>query len=358
MNLLETLYGIKLKNSLFFDRKIKITHKKTLLLGPRKSGKTHLIIDYLQNFDANEYLYIDFGDARVDKSEIDYQKLKSFIVKNSIKLLVLENFNLSFEIPPVDEIIITSSDKALHVENFKRLFLYPLDFEEFIAFNKKFLNAEQLFSIYSNRGSLPDIILFNEENYLARLQKIAFELFDSKQEYLIFKKFCELQSTKASLFQIYNQLKTKTKISKDLIYNTSKKLQNHEIIFFLEKYAHQKATKKIYLFDFAIKNALTYKKDFLKRFENMVFAELYKKNEKLFYSDYLDFYIPQKNEGIICSPFTPIENLKPRLKKYLNHFLSLKVENIRIITIGNEEKFSMKDISFEQITFWDWALGD
>ncbi len=358
MNLLETLYGVKLKNSLFYDRKVKITHKKTLLLGPRKSGKTHLIVDYLQNFDASEYLYIDFEDTRVDKSEIDYLKLKKFIAKNHIKLLVLENFDFYFDIPFVEEIIITSSNKTLHVENFERLFLYPLDFEEFIAFNKRFLNAEQLFNIYSNRGSLAEIILFTEENYLQKLQRVARELFDSNNEYLVFKKFCELQSTKASLFQIYNQLKTKTKISKDFLYSVSKKLQDQEIIFFLEKYAHKKATKKIYLFDFAIKNALTYKKDFLKRFENMVFAELYKKNEKLYYSDYLDFYIPQKNEGIICSPFTPIENLKLRLNKQIEHFLSLGVKNIKIITIGNEEKFSIKSINFEQITFWEWALGD
>ena len=358
MNLLETLYGAKLKNSLFYDRKTKITHKKTLLLGPRKSGKTHLVIDYLQNFDSNEYLYIDFNDVRVDKSEIDYLRLKNFIAKNSIKLLVLENFDLSFEIPPVDEIIITSSNKTLHIENFERLFLYPLDFEEFIAFNKKFINVEQLFNIYSNRGSLAEIILFGEENYLAKLQRITRELFDSKIEYMIFKKFCELQSTKASLFQIYNQLKTKIKISKDLLYSVSKKLQDQEIIFFLEKYGHKKATRKIYLFDFAIKNALTYKKDFLKRFENMVFTELYKKNKNLFFSDYLDFYIPQKNEGIICSPFTPIENLKPRLEKHIEHFSSLGVGNIKIITIGNEAKFSINDIGFEQIIFWDWALGD
>ena len=358
MNLLETLYELKLKNSLFYDRKVKITHKKTLLLGPRKSGKTHLIVDYLQNFDASEYLYIDFEDTRVDKSEIDYLKLKNFISKNHIKLLILENFDFYFDIPLVDKIIITSSNRALHVENFERLFLYPLDFEEFIAFNKRFLNAEQLFNIYSNRGSLAEIILFAEENYLQKLQRVAHELFDSNNEYLIFKKFCELQSTKASLFQIYNQLKAKIKISKDFLYSVSKKLQNQEIIFFLEKYAHEKATKKIYLFDFAIKNALTYKKDFLKRFENMVFAELYKKNKKLYYSDYLDFYIPQKNEGIICSPFTPIENLKSKLNKQIEHFVSLGVKNIKIITIGNEEKFSIKEINFEQITFWEWALGD
>ncbi len=358
MNLLETLYGIKLKNSLFYDRKVKITHKKTLLLGPRKSGKTHLIVDYLQNFDADEYLYIDFNDARVDRSEIEHLKLKNFISKNHIKLLILENFDFYFDIPLVEEVIITSSNRALHVENFKRLFLYPLDFEEFIAFNKRFLNAEQLFNIYSNRGSLAEIILFTEENYLQKLQRVAHELFDSNNEYLVFKKFCELQSTKTSLFQIYNQLKIKTKISKDFLYSVSKKLQDQEIIFFLEKYAHEKATKKIYLFDFAIKNALTYKKDFLKRFENMVFAELYKKNKKLYYSDYLDFYIPQKNEGIICSPFTPIESLKSKLNKQIEHFVSLGVKNIKIITIGNEEKFSIKEINFEQITFWEWALGD
>ncbi len=299
MILLETIYNQKLKNNIFYDRKKRIMNKKTLILGPRKSGKTHLIIDYLQNFNPDEFLYIDFEDERIETNDISFSKLEDFTIKKHIKLLVLENFNFSFKIPKVENIIITSDDSSKVLENFHRIFLYPLDFEEFIAFDKRHFNIEQLFSIYSNKGTLIPIVLFNEDNYLKEFQKISKEFFNSKNEFLIFKKLSVLQSSKVSLFQIYNQLKMKMKISKDFLYNVSQKLNNRELVLFLEKYEQKKASKKIYLFDFAIKNGLTYKKDFLKRFENMVFLELYKREKTIFYTEHINFFMPLKNGGVI-----------------------------------------------------------
>ncbi len=357
MILLETLYNIKLKNSFFYDRKMRISNKKTLLLGPKKSGKTHLIIDYLQNFDSNEYLYIDFDDVRVGFEEVNKKRLEKFIEKNHIRVLVLENFNFSFPLPDIDELIISSDDKNIKLEKFHRLHLYPLDFEEFIAFDKRHFNVEQLFSIFSKRGGIPKVVLHNERNYQGEFQKISRELFESKNEFLVFKKLCELQGTKASLFQIYNQLKSTMKISKDFLYNLSQKLSDRELIIFLEKYAQNRAVKKIYLFDFAIKSGLTFKKDFIKRFENMVFLELYKREKDIYYTEKIDFFIPIRETGIICSPFTPLDSLKNKMSRYVSHFKALHVKKIEIITIGNEGEFELENIKFKQISFWDWALG-
>ncbi len=356
MNLLETLYEIKLKNHSFYDRKVKIQYKKTLLLGPRKSGKTHLIIDYLQNFDKNELLYIDFNDERIDIEDINYQKLTSFIEKNHIKVLILENFDFSFIIPEVQEIIISADIKNTNIEHFHSIHLYPLDFEEFILFDKKHFNIEPLFNLFTNHGSLPEVIQYNEENRYKQIQKISKDIFQSRNEFLIFKKFSEMQSTKVSLFQLYNQLKTKIKISKDFIYKTSQDLQERELIILLEKYQQKKSAKKVYLFDFAIKNALSFKKDFLKRFENMVFLELYKRQKDIYYTDSIDFFIEKEFEGIICAPFTPILTIKTKMKKAMSHFKALHVKKIWIITLGNEGGFEQENVNFTLIPFWDWAL--
>jgi len=358
MNLLETLYEIKLKNSFFYDRKTRIIAKKTLLLGPKKSGKTHLIVDYLQNFDSDEYLYIDFDDVRVNYADINQKKLQDFIDKNRIKLLVLENFNLSFAPPIAQEIIITNDNRDTKIKSFDSIHLYPLDFEEFIAFDKRHFNVEQLFSIYSKRGGIPEVVLHNERNFQGEFQKISRELFESKNEFLVFKKFCELQSTKISLFQIYNQLKSEMKISKDFLYSFTANLYSRELLFYIEKYRQKKSAKKIYIFDFALKNGLTFKKDFLKRFENMVFLELFKRVKDIYYTDRIEFFIPSKKTAIIPSPFTPLEALKGKMKRALKHLESLHVESVDIITIGNESEFYLENIRFRQLPFWEWALGD
>ncbi|MCF6172447.1 MAG: ATP-binding protein [Campylobacteraceae bacterium] len=357
MNLLETLYETKLKNNVFYDRKVKIRYKKTILYGPKKSGKTHLIIDYLQKFAQNEWLYIDFEDVRVDTTNITSEKLNDFIKKHNIKILVLDNFDFSFTIPKCDEIIITTDIKLIKLSGFYQMSIYPLDFEEFIAFDQKHFNIEQLFNIFSNKGGLPEIVLYAEENFHIKMQKLAKEIFPNQKEFLIFKKFCELQSTKVSLYQIFSQLKSKIKISKDFLYNVSQNLQDKEFIYLLKKYKQEKAGKKVYIYDFAIKNGLTFKKDFLKRFENMVFLELYKREKNLYYSEYINFFIEDKNEAVICSPFTQMQTMKTKMKNKANHFSSLKIKKIWIITLGNVGNFTQDDINYTLIPFWDWVLS-
>ncbi len=354
MEILENLYDIKHKNNHYFDRKLFITSKKTLINGVKKSGKTSLIIDYLSNFAQDEILYIDLNDTRVDKKSIA-KNLKKFVESKPIKILVIENFDNSFEVPQTEEIILTCKE---NIDGFEILTLYPLDFEEFISFDQRHSNVEHIFQLFANMGSFPQIILNSSNSVHWSMQEMLHIMISDPTEFEIFKKFSEAQSSKISLFQIYNQLKSSIKISKDSLYKKVKKLENEKMLFLIEKYGSPKSSKKLFLIDFALKNALTFKKEFLKRFENMVFLELMKKGHKIYYSDNIDLYIPKSHYGVLCIPFLPQEMIKLRLQKILLHVKELNIKKIDIVTVGNEGEFWLKNIKCSIIPFWDWALQD
>jgi len=354
MELLENLYDIKHKNNHYFERKLSITSKRTLINGVKKSGKTSLVIDYLSNFAQDDILYIDMKDTRVDKN-IVAKNIVAFVKTKPIKILVIEDFDNSFELPNVEEIILTCKE---NIEGFDTVALYPLDFEEFISFDARHTNVENIFKIYANTGSYPQVILNSSNSVHWSIQEMLHVMINNKSEFEIFKKLSEAQSSKISLFQIYNQLKTSIRLSKDSLYKKVKKLENEKMIFLIKKFNSPKSAKKLFLIDFALKNALTFKKEFLKRFENMVFLELIKKEEEIFYTDTFDLYIPRTNHAVLCIPFLPQEMIKLKLQKMLLHVKELGIKKIDIVTVGNEGEFWLKNTKCSVIPFWDWALQD
>ena len=108
MKNLEACYEISFSKINFLERKVQIEEQKTLIIGASKTGKSYLIYDYLSNFKSNEYLYIDFSDLRNDLKEIS-SNLETFIKKNEIKILALDNFDFQFFIPNCENIIISST---------------------------------------------------------------------------------------------------------------------------------------------------------------------------------------------------------------------------------------------------------
>ncbi len=355
MQTLQYFYETNFKNSIFFDRKISITAKKTLLLGPRKSGKTSLIFDHLTHYDKKNYLYIDLGDERINRPEIaDY--LADFTIKNPIQLLVLEHFDFSFEIPLVEEMIITPTVPHTGLKGFETQILYPLDFEEFIAFDKKHFNIEHLFNLYTTQGTFPHLTHDSEQNSYRLIQEMLHLTLGYGLEFLVYKRLCELQSTRVSLFQVYNYLKALTKISKDKLYAITSFLEEQKLLFWVEKYRAPNATKKIYPIDFAFKNALSLKKDFPRLFENMVFLELIKRGKHLFYEDGIDFFIPEENLAILCIGFSTKEAIELKIKKLLPTFWTLHVKRIEVVTLSSANAFAVEGMSFSILPFWEWAL--
>ena len=88
MKSLEACYEVNFSKINFLERKIKITHPKTIIHGASKVGKSYLVYDFLSHFKTNEYIYIDFNDTRNDYEEIK-DNLDLFLRKIQIKVLVL-----------------------------------------------------------------------------------------------------------------------------------------------------------------------------------------------------------------------------------------------------------------------------
>jgi predicted AAA+ superfamily ATPase len=133
-------------------------------------------------------------------------------------------------------------------------------------------------------------------------------------------------------------------------------LESEFYIYFVPKFEKKKANKKFYFADFAVKNALIFEKNFLARFENIVFCELVKKEQNIFYTDVVDFYLPLTNRVILCIPFLPPELIKRRFMKILKELKLLGVTNLQVITLGNEGEFGQNDILCEIVPFWEWAM--
>jgi hypothetical protein len=355
VDILETLYEKPPSLLRFQERKVHIEHPNTLLLGPSGAGKTTLILDFLSTLKTASYLYIDANDLRLEGnlSELD---LGSFYHQNNLELLVIDNYYDSIALPNGCNLLLSSCDLSLHVKGLKTLHVDYLDFEEFIAFGKGSVSPQHMFNLFANHGRHPGAVHLQDSLWIEYLQNQLRLYLKSPNALTLFKQMAHFQSKPLSLHRLYNELKKDMKISKDTLYEKALLFEQHGLIHFIPKWQAPKTPKKFYLSDFVIKNAITFEKDFLKRFENIVFCELVKNYDEIFYSQKLDFYLPQNSQGIVCIPFLPPELILRRFFGMPEHLKEFKITNLTVLTLGNEGEGKRDGIDCEIIPFWDWAL--
>ena len=355
MRSLEACYEINFSKVNFIERKTKITSSKTIITGPFKTGKSYLIYDFLSSFKPKDYLYIDFSDFRNDSLEIS-QNLEKFIRMNEISVLVLENFDYSFELPICENIII-SSISPKKIKGFKNIIIKALDFEEYLLHDNKHQNITQSFNSFLKFGNLAELINIDEYKKIQRLQEIIKLQCKDETQYEIFKILIENIDEKKSLFQLFNNLKSKIKISKDKFYETCKLYENNKSIYFLQKYNQEKATKKFFSYNHSFLNAISHVKKFKNEFANMIFLELINKYKNVYYLDSIDFYIKSKNMAIIPIPFFNRFLMNNLLKKIIKTAHEFNINEINIITISNNEKINDSKLIINVIPFYEWALS-
>lgn len=355
MKTLEACYETEFSKINFQERKLKITHPKTILIGPAKCGKSYLIYDYLCNFEAHDYIYIDLKDFRNNKNEV-ISNCETFIKQNGIKILVIENFEFDFKLPVCESIILTTL-KNNSPMGFKKLYVPALDFEEYLLHDTKHQNITNSFNTFLKHGNLPELISFDENNKINRSQEIL-ELFcKDKTELDISKLLFFNIDEKKSIYQLFNTLKKTTKISKDKFYETCKVYEENRIIFFVKKYNQPKATKKLFCYNHSFVNAISHTKKFKNEFTNMVFLELNNKFNEIYYLDNIDFYLPSQNTIILSIPFFNDFLLNAITKKLLTAISQFDISNVTIVTIGNSKSFYLEDIEVQVLPFYEWALG-
>lgn len=355
MKTLEVCYELDFSKINFMERKIKITHPKTIVYGAPKGGKTYLIYDYLTNFETYDYIYIDFSDFRNDYDEIK-NNLEEFIEEKNIKVLVLENFDFSFTIPYCESVIISCHNK-MELEGFKQLQIRPLDFEEYLLHENKFHTATQAFNTFLKYGNMPGVVNLEEHSKEKRLQEII-KLYSKDKTYEEILKILFLNiDEKKSLYQLFNTLKTKIKISKDKFYEVCKIFENSGIVYFVPKYNQEKAVKKIYSYNHAFLTAISHDKKFKNEFTNMVFLQLITLYKDIYYLDNIDFYIKEDDHLVLSIPFfNPLlkNQVLKKLSKTINEH---NIQKVDIITVGYNENFSHENIEINVLPFFEWAVS-
>jgi len=356
----EILEQIHLENPKKFhlnERKIRIDSPNVIITGGQKCGKSSLILNKLFEYKKEEYLYIDFADIRTPKN-ITFEQCIIFCKQKNIKILAIENSDF----PPatIDGLeLIFSSKKPIFAKNFDGITVLPLDFEEFISFSQKQLDEpSHIFSLFLKDGNLPQKVGRQEFNKLHITQQAINGFLQNTAKQIIFTYLCQNGGLKLTFLQMYNGLRNNVKISKDSLYKFSFEIEEEGMVYFVEKFGQQNGAKKIYLYDFSMISAVTYKKEPLRVFENMVFLELAKYNQEIYYNDGIDFLIPEDSRAIIARAFATKEytlSKLPTIIKQLKHF---EIKILEIVTMGMEFIFEYDDILVEALPFWTWALKD
>ncbi len=351
--LLEEFYKTDLQVEKFHQRKVTIDEKSCQINGITQSGKTKLIKSYLLSHKKNSYLYINCSDIRIDISSLN-KALPPFCKQNSIDIVVLDNYKELFILPNVTQLII-SSEIHYDIPSLSTLQLYPLDYEEFLAYEHKYdLSA---LNHFVQLGGFAHMHTISTDEKVLYLQSIMYHALDT-MEFDIMKLCAKFMAQKLSAFTLYERLKPIRKISKDKLYKSYKHLQEKKYIHLLQKYAHAKATQKMYLCDTALNGALTTQKNFGRLFENMVYLELLKSKQECYYEDAIDFYLPRKDEIIICKPFVDERRLFNKLESIEAFLFTYEIKKITVITMNKEGTLSHPLSSVAIIPFDIWALGD
>lgn len=355
MNILNQIYDNEIPKINFLERKQAITCNNTIIYGPPKSGKTYLIYDYLSQYKKNEYLYIDLENYKNKDQNIEIF-LDEFIKNNTIKVLVLENFNFDFQLPKVTSTIITTKVKKTF-KGFCTIELFNLDFEEYLLFDTKHQNISHSFNTFLKYGNQPEILEYNENKKTNRNEEICKLYCNDQTKFEILMMFIKSSGEKKSLYQLFTQMKKYIKISKDRFYKTALEFEDTKIIYFIEKFDQPRAVKKLFLYNHSLIDLASYQKKFNNLFSNMVFLELLKQYNDIFYLEKIDFYIPNAAIAIFCIPFfnnMQIENLKKILASKIEKY---KIEKVFIITVSTEFEIKIKDLNVDVITFYNWVLS-
>ncbi len=348
--LLEQIFENYPKNSNKIHRKLSLNlPKKALIFGAPFLGKNDYVLHYFNQKDKIDLkkLYIDLEDIRFNN--LDFLKdLNDFCAKTKIDSLIINHYSPTLLPPsylPKLENIILISNIYYSIPSFTTLGFPPILFNEFMQLFKG--QIQEVFHQYLKKGTLyEENFEENKGNLLKILSKDITELW-------IFKNLILSSGLKVSPHQIYTKLKKEGKISKDRFYNFINTLKEQNMLFWVRKFEHALAPKKLYFWDFSLKNSLSFQKDFSTLFENMVFLELYARfKDEIFYTDKIDFYIPALSLGILCMPF--IQNLETKLSKITKE--REFCESFLILSLSQKEKGENLGTPYTILPFSEFAF--
>jgi predicted AAA+ superfamily ATPase len=362
-------------------------------------------------------LYINFEDEKLIGADVNdlndllnaYFELSDINEKQKVYLFLDEIQNVKnwdvwvrriYDTEKNYKLILTgSSSKLLSKEISTKLRgrvvnneIFPLSFKEFlkwhgviydlktISYSKKRIQIKKYFSNYLMNGSYPAIFpadTLNETILQSYYQSMIFK--DIVERYSI-KEIKKLKILAALLFESvskdisYSKLTNKLKsmgfsLSKNTIIEYLSYFEDAYLFFQNIKYEYSLskqlgAIKKIYCIDNGLLNSVSFKfsEDMGRLIENLVFIELKRRNNEIFYhrNHYeCDFLIKEKNRVVASIQVTKQlddENFKRETNGLLEVMNLHNLKSGTIITADREDNITIKGKQIRIVPIWKWLL--
>lgn len=406
--------GITRQNYLEKLGSLEKTGQVVTVEGVRRSGKTTLLLQYINRLigrgvESKDTLYINFEDPRF-LGELSLKLLQDIYeayleLKESKKTPYLfldevqyvpawEKFVRALHERKEANIFVSgSSSKLLSAEfgtvltgRHVSLKVYPLGFREFLYFNK--LEITDKLDLASNRvkikrllrdylefGGFPRVVLSGEKNELltryfndvisrdvaARYRVKNIEKLQALAKYLL---------TNVSSLISFNRIKKFLGISLDTVERFSYYLSYAYLVYFVKKFSYslkeqEVNPRKVYCIDPGLRNITGFRisEDAGKLYENLVFLELERRGENVYYwknKGECDFLV-KRGKGIaeaiqVCFDVEKEETKKREVKSLVEAMKRFKIRRGFVITEGYEsgERVDKKRIEF--VPLWKWLL--
>ena len=352
MEILEQLQNQLYLNDNFIPRKAHIIDTNRVnIFGVRGSGKSSLVIDYINNhLDIEEYLYIDFDNPLLLLNPIDSKMIDKFIKENKITTLILDHYKEEFlsYIPNTNSVIILSRIN-LKLDGYNLIELFALDYEEFIAFEKK--SSTNSLNSFLKLGTLPQIVKEGaiDANMIKRFLSTSF----TPNEQQLLTILASFNTKNITTNQIYLYAKERLKISKDWLYKKIKEWQDEKLITLIDN-RYQKSGKKLILFDFILPKYITTNQTFIERFDNLIVLAMLKHYNSFEAIGSYEYIV--NNTIIIVAPFDSEEHIWKKCYIKLSIYQKYNFKKAIIVTISNQYNFTIKDIEFEGLPFSEWSI--
>jgi len=352
MEIIEYFFDLSPKNNYFKKRKLLLPENDSFLLfGSRGTGKTALLLSYLNALEISTWLYIDCQDPIFALEDIDTAMLNSFIKDKNIQTVALDHYYDGFleELPISKQLIVVSREQAL-IDMDNKLGLYPLDYEEFLSFDKSHTSN---FNHFFKAGTLPMTAMLNLHSLPQRFRDFFYSSFDEDESRLMLI-LAKHQGQRVTTHQIYTYAKEYFRISKDWVYKTIKKFAREELIVFIDD-SLNKGARKMFLYDFALSKYLSKSQAFPVTFDAMVVLALYKHHIR-FEALGIHGYLIHKHELIVPSAFENEDIFWRKSYEKTALYKKYNITKVTVVSVSSSYTFKIGNINFEALPFYEWSI--
>lgn len=404
------------KNAISIPREILVELKKELMLphakiisGIRRVGKSTAMRQIMNLYFENKCYYFSFEDERlVDFESRDFNQLLEAMIELYGKKSVFffdeiqnvtgwENFvrrlqdrNYNFFITGSNASLLSKELGTKLTGRYVAKELFPFSFKEYLLFKnynldknylydtQKRVTVKKLFNQYLLEGGMPEYLKYRNDEVLKGVyDDIIYRDIASRYEIKEIKALRELAlyyfSNIANLAS-YNKLKEYLKLgSVNTVKNYTQYLENSYLVFTVNIFSYSLprqyiAPKKIYVIDngLAKKVSFSFSRDTGKLLENLVFLQLKRQRQEIFYyktKDDLEVDFVLRRDGKIAEIIQVADNLSNlptrsrEIKSIQEAMNELNIKRGIILTMDESDEVKLQGKTITIMPVYQWLLS-